>query len=162
MKSKQEGYVFLIASVIIIALISGLFILSKSNFAKADNSNDNLSQNYIAEFNILTTDSALDINSVENFNLSFEDFILSHNKNIKSCNIIDDGVEYIYLSNYLGETCGIYYDDVFDSNLQANSTIQIDRFINKTNIYLCNCIYQDSSVYYMELYDSKVKSIYKN
>lgn len=156
---SQKGYAFIMIVMITMGLISATIILSR-NLPKQETITKDLVNNYNIEFSEI---SRLDKNTtiINNFQISFINFVNAQNHNLKLCSIFADEENY-YVSNYLGKDCMFVIDDVNKQMVSNNSTTKIDRFINETNIYLCNCEYKNFDSYYINLYDSKNQIIKKN
>lgn len=152
---KNKGFTYIIVSIIIIISISALLIINKQGFSenKTDKKQEFLIDNFINEFEVLSNQD-LESNDVNNKLEKLFDFIKSHGQNVKFCTIIQDD-NYMYFSNYTGESCNLVIDDEIIQEISHKTTIQTDRFINNTNIYLCNCIYTDISGYFLSIYDNE-------
>jgi hypothetical protein len=161
---KQHGFTYIIIVTFIAVFLTALLLLIKP-FNNIDCTPQVLSDNYKNELTTLIGTGINNISDINEFNNSFKNYIQSHNYNVKLCNIIDDRNQYIYISNYLGESCGLYVNSVMMQTLDDRNSIRIDRFINDMNIYLCNCNLRHtdgySSIYYIDVYSSKTNIINK-
>jgi len=160
----MKGFTYIIIVAIIVIFITMLLLLVKPNDIINDQPKT-LADNYKIELSFLIDNGISDENDINNFNNSLINYIQSHNYNAKICNIIDDRNQYIYVSNYLGENCGLYINSVMNQTVDDKESVRIDRFINDMNIYLCNCNLRHTDgynvAYYINIYNSKASIINK-
>ena len=151
---KEKGFTYIIIVVFIMIFVTMLFLISK-NINYSNNKIKHLVSNYKTEINYLSENNLIDVNSLDEFNINFKEFIKSNNYNNKACGIYFDGEKYI-LSNYL---------DANYTEIQENQTIEILKESISENIVFGNCemdISKESSLsFYIEIYNDSEKSIYK-
>ena len=158
----NKGFTYIITTMLLIILISGVVIVSNYNSNKnKTNPVATLAKNYENEFlNILETGSTVeDINLL---NYRFKKFINSNNYDAKICNLIttENG---LIASNFMDQNCDLIINGEKRQTITENDTIITDIFINDTNIYLCSCHYKaGENIYYIDIYNENSKTIFKN
>ena len=158
----RKGFTYIITTMLLIILISGVIIVSNYNSSKLKtNITQTLGKNYETEFlNILDFNpSEEDINL---FNYNFKKFINSNNYDSKICNLVvtENG---LVASNFMDQNCDLMVNGLKNQTLLENTTTTIDIFINDTNIYLCSCYYEAAkNIYYLDIYNENSETIFKN
>ena len=161
MHKQEKGFTYIITTMIIIILITGLVLINNPEKKVINTTPKILAKNYEIEFLNLTTTST-NAEDLNNLNKRFEKFVNSNNYNASICSIVETE-DYIYLSNFTGEDCQMIINGEENQLINDNTTVTIDRFINNTNIYLCSCYYvSGKNIYYIDIYNENSKTILKN
>jgi len=151
MQLNEKGFTYIIIVVILISLITVLVLLIRDS-PHIETISYNLTDNYKNELNYLLS-SSFTTTDLNNFNSEFYNFTRSHNYEASICTIIDNG-DYIYISNYTGET---------KKGINNKDTIQINRTDNPGDISLGNCVVDYNSEqkvsYYLEITNEKSKDV---
>lgn len=158
----NKGFTYLVTTILLIILISGIVIISNYNANKSKiNPATILAKNYENEL-IALLESEPTIEDINLFNFNFKKFINSNNYDSKLCNIITTK-NGIIASNFMEQDCNLMINGDNNRTITGNSTVGIDIFINDTNIYLCSCNYEvGKNNYYLDIYNESSKIIYKN
>lgn len=157
----KKGFTFIITTMVIILLISGILIFNNQK-KETNQKAPYLAKNYENEFLFFSKQENLDENKINNFNLSFKKYFNSYNYSVNLCSIIETE-EYLYISNFYQEPCKLIINGEEEGEIGKDSTYKIDRFINDTSIYLCSCNYKTGyNSFYLDIYNKKIKLIYRN
>jgi len=157
----KKGFTYIITTMILIVIISSIIIINATTTTTISKHPIFLSENYENEFLILNQNNVNE-NRINTFNSSFIEYINSYNLDVELCNIIDDGNN-LYFSNYTGNTCALIIDGKIDQEINNNTTIKRDRFINEMNIYLCNCnYYVGENKYHISISGEYLKIVKEN
>jgi len=157
----KKGFTYIITTMIIIILITGVVIMSNTNQKSKTKTVSYIAKNYETEF-IYKISEIPTIQDINQFNYNFIKFINSNNYDAKICNIIKTS-ESTILSNFTDIDCNLMINGDYNQTISKNTTISIDTFINDTNIYLCNCYnVGEKNIYYIDIYNENSKTIFKN
>ncbi len=157
----NKGFTYIITVMILIMLITSLILINRPNKQPSNNASF-ISKNYEIEFLYLSSSNVLDENKINSFNSNYLNHINSYNYSAEICNIIETE-DYIFFSNFTGESCDLVIDDEVSQVVNDKTTTKIDRFINNMNIYLCSCNYEKGkNSYYLDIYNEDIRIINKN
>lgn len=157
----NKGFTYIITTMLIVILISGVVMIIKYNNRSSSNPVATLAKNYENEFlSILENDASVE--DINLFNYRFKKFINSNNYDARICNLITTKNGLI-VSNFMDQNCDLMINGENRQTITENTTILTDIFINDTNIYLCNCYYKaGENIYYIDIYNENSKTIFKN